>query len=665
MELILTGSIDRRARGGRAHGLVTRVVPAEATVDAALELAARIAAMPPLAVRAAKAAVLRGRRAALAAGWRRARGLLPALRHRGPGRGDGRLHREAAADLVGPLTTRQRQGGRRAWSMDTRRQRRRVATSSATSATRRRHPARHARPTTSRPIDATAPVSGHVPPPEPAGVDRRRAGARLGARPDAPLPGLPAGRDAGPGHRVDRPRRRWPAHGRQSHAQPLLDQGPAGLPVVYTLDAGGFDIVVNGDHLLSWGVEPADDPGCGAWRNLAAWSATARRGPTRCPASGGCVSSETGDGWDAARILLPDVRRSTSPPSSGPHGRILVGIPERHLLTAGSLRPGDDEFAALFADFIVEQSGGADEPIDRRVFELVGRPAGRVRRAGQPGLMGGDRRPPFGPIRLEVADAIATVTLDRPDALNALTVPDEARSCSAAFRAIGRRPRGPGGRPDRRRPRVLRRPGPQGAARARRRAARRRAARALQPDHPGDARAATSRSSARSTGWPPAPARRSPSPATSGSPPRSASFVLAFGRIGLVPDSGATWFLPRLVGPAKAAELALLGEPLSAADAERFGLVARVVPADELADEARAVAARLAALAPRALALTKRALRAELVARPRGGPRGRGHPPGDRRRDGGPRRGPRRVPREAAAAVHRGVAPLLSTRLGA
>jgi len=56
----------------------------------------------------------------------------------------------------------------------------------------------------------------------------------------------------------------------------------------------------------------------------------------------------------------------------GSLGRILVGIPERHLLTAGALRPGDDEFATLFAEFIVEQSGGADEPIDRRVFELVG-----------------------------------------------------------------------------------------------------------------------------------------------------------------------------------------------------------------------------------------------------------------------------------------------------
>jgi 2-(1,2-epoxy-1,2-dihydrophenyl)acetyl-CoA isomerase len=87
-----------------------------------------------------------------------------------------------------------------------------------------------------------------------------------------------------------------------------------------------------------------------------------------------------------------------------------------------------------------------------------------------------------------------------------------------------------------------------------------------------------------------------------------ASFALAFGRIGLVPDSGATWLLPRLVGPAKAAELALVGTPLSAADAERFGLVARVVPADALAGEARAIATRLARLAPVALAQTKRAL---------------------------------------------------------
>jgi 2-(1,2-epoxy-1,2-dihydrophenyl)acetyl-CoA isomerase len=90
----------------------------------------------------------------------------------------------------------------------------------------------------------------------------------------------------------------------------------------------------------------------------------------------------------------------------------------------------------------------------------------------------------------------------------------------------------------------------------------------------------------------------------------SASFALAFARVGLVPDSGATWFLPRLVGATRAAEIALLGDPLSAADAERVGLVGRVVPAAELAMEAKAVASRLAGGAPRALALTKRALNA-------------------------------------------------------
>jgi len=88
----------------------------------------------------------------------------------------------------------------------------------------------------------------------------------------------------------------------------------------------------------------------------------------------------------------------------------------------------------------------------------------------------------------------------------------------------------------------------------------------------------------------------------------TASFALAFGRVGLVPDSGATWFLPRLVGSARAAELALLNDPVSAPDALRLGLVGRVVAADQLALEAKAIAARLAAGAPKAIALTKRAL---------------------------------------------------------
>jgi 2-(1,2-epoxy-1,2-dihydrophenyl)acetyl-CoA isomerase len=90
----------------------------------------------------------------------------------------------------------------------------------------------------------------------------------------------------------------------------------------------------------------------------------------------------------------------------------------------------------------------------------------------------------------------------------------------------------------------------------------------------------------------------------------SASIALAFGRVGLVPDSGATWFLPRLVGATRAAELALLNEPVGAADAVRIGLVGRVVPADQLATAAREIAERLAAGAPRAMALTKRALAA-------------------------------------------------------
>jgi 2-(1,2-epoxy-1,2-dihydrophenyl)acetyl-CoA isomerase len=89
----------------------------------------------------------------------------------------------------------------------------------------------------------------------------------------------------------------------------------------------------------------------------------------------------------------------------------------------------------------------------------------------------------------------------------------------------------------------------------------------------------------------------------------AASFVLAFGRVGLIPDSGATWFLPRLVGLAKATQLALTTDPLSAVEAERIGLVSRVVPPEALAGEARALATRLAAAAPRALALTKQALR--------------------------------------------------------
>ena len=91
-----------------------------------------------------------------------------------------------------------------------------------------------------------------------------------------------------------------------------------------------------------------------------------------------------------------------------------------------------------------------------------------------------------------------------------------------------------------------------------------------------------------------------------------ARFVLAFGRIGLVPDSGATWFLPRIVGSAKAAELALVGDPVDAPEALRLGLVSLVVPGDQLMAEARSLADRIAEGAPLAVSLTKDALQRSL-----------------------------------------------------
>jgi hypothetical protein len=158
-------------------------------------------------------------------------------------------------------------------------------------------------------------------------------------------------------------------HAMQSHAQPLIDDGPAGLPVVYAIPAGGFDIVVNGDHLLSWGIEPAELQDA-AMRNLTEWAASA---PWTSEVSGDrrLISSDTGDGLDAVRILLPDVVAYLANELGAGGARVLVGLPERHLLAAASLRPDDAGFAAMFAEFIVEQSGGADEPIDRRVFEIV------------------------------------------------------------------------------------------------------------------------------------------------------------------------------------------------------------------------------------------------------------------------------------------------------
>jgi 2-(1,2-epoxy-1,2-dihydrophenyl)acetyl-CoA isomerase len=210
------------------------------------------------------------------------------------------------------------------------------------------------------------------------------------------------------------------------------------------------------------------------------------------------------------------------------------------------------------------------------------------------------------PLRVETADAIATITLDRPDSLNALTGP-LLGDLLAAFRTIGR-------------DRSIRAVILTGAGRAF--CAGQDLKERLASDAPPLAVVVRERynpiiAAMRGLDQPIVAAVNGVAAGAGASlafaadiriASEAASFALAFGRIGLVPDSGATWFLPRLIGPAKAAELALTGAPLSASEAERLGLVARVVPPDALAGEARAIAMHLAGLAPVALAQTKRAL---------------------------------------------------------
>jgi 2-(1,2-epoxy-1,2-dihydrophenyl)acetyl-CoA isomerase len=89
---------------------------------------------------------------------------------------------------------------------------------------------------------------------------------------------------------------------------------------------------------------------------------------------------------------------------------------------------------------------------------------------------------------------------------------------------------------------------------------------------------------------------------------RSASFVQAFAKVGLVPDSGGTWFLPRLVGPARARGLALTAAPLPAETAEAWGLIWKAVDDSALMTEAERLCAQFAAAPTIGLALTKRAL---------------------------------------------------------
>jgi len=152
------------------------------------------------------------------------------------------------------------------------------------------------------------------------------------------------------------------------NTEPLVDDGPVDLVVAYALVAGGFDVLVNGEHLSGWAIPP-ETLREAAFANLRAWSAAA---PWSVEESDGrrVVSSDTGDGWDASRILLPETIAHLATDLGGPGARVLVGIPARHLLVAARLRADDPEFAPLFADFVLEYAGDSDEAIDRRVFEV-------------------------------------------------------------------------------------------------------------------------------------------------------------------------------------------------------------------------------------------------------------------------------------------------------
>ena len=86
-----------------------------------------------------------------------------------------------------------------------------------------------------------------------------------------------------------------------------------------------------------------------------------------------------------------------------------------------------------------------------------------------------------------------------------------------------------------------------------------------------------------------------------------AKFIQSFVRVGLAPDSGGSFILPRIVGLSKAMELLLLGETIDAHEAQRIGLVAKVFPAAEFAKSTKEIAARVAG-APRGIGLIKRAL---------------------------------------------------------
>jgi hypothetical protein len=148
----------------------------------------------------------------------------------------------------------------------------------------------------------------------------------------------------------------------------LVADGPAGLPVTYVVADPAVETPIALVHLTAWGVRPEDVQAV-ALENLASWDDRAgwveeNDGRRRM------VWSDWGEGLDAARILLAPVRDRLAA-DLAPRGRVLVGLPERDLLIATGVARGDDEFEALFIDYVAGRSAAADRPIEAGVFELV------------------------------------------------------------------------------------------------------------------------------------------------------------------------------------------------------------------------------------------------------------------------------------------------------
>ena len=323
---------------------------------------------------------------------------------------------------------------------------------------------RDAPPDILSPIDASAPVSGHVRPAESSGASASltpehdwtaasavvipvlrpagTVGLRIGEvdrddprreRQQGPYPAAGERRSVRPGRRL-RAARDGLRRDRQRRASPRLERGAGGRP-----------------RRRRWPIWP---PG----RPSAPWSdEVVRRSPP----------AELRHGRRDGRCRGSSCPRSASisPASSARPGGCWSGCPTDTCCWPGRSDRATTTSPRSSATTSIEHSAEADEPIDRRVFELRGSGPGRVR-----GLM---PDPGFTSLRWEVADGVGTITLDRPDALNSLEATLKRELLGGPSRGRSGRD-GPGRHPDRRRPRVLRWPGPQGAARRRTASAARR-----------------------------------------------------------------------------------------------------------------------------------------------------------------------------------------------